>query len=162
MTLPSSGNITLAMVNVELGLPAGNPITLNDAAVRALAGVPSGAISMSDLWGKSHAWAYTMNVGFTSAKSFTSYGYLGGSYGSMSSTVFGPTGGTINQLNWLSSTGLLYLGVTGSPPNSGWSSITVNGVNYSRASASFSSGQWMWGVGNPFPSSGNINVTVYG
>lgn len=52
MALPSSGVITMDQVNTELGLPSSSLITLNDGAVRALANVPSGAISMDNLHGK--------------------------------------------------------------------------------------------------------------
>jgi hypothetical protein len=57
MALPSSGVISLNDVNVELGLSATATISLNDAAVRTLAGISSGTISMSDLYGKSAAAA---------------------------------------------------------------------------------------------------------
>jgi hypothetical protein len=40
-------------VNIELGKTSSSIITLNDADVRALAGVSSGTISMDDLRGKS-------------------------------------------------------------------------------------------------------------
>lgn len=53
MTLPASGTITMDQVNTELGLSSSALITLNDTAVRNLFGKPSGAISMSDGWGKS-------------------------------------------------------------------------------------------------------------
>jgi len=53
MTLPA-GQISLSEVNVELNLSPTATISLNDAAVRALAGVPSGAIAMSNLQGKSN------------------------------------------------------------------------------------------------------------
>jgi hypothetical protein len=53
MTLPA-GQISLSEVNVELNLSPTATISLNDAAVRSLAGVPSGAISMSNLQGKSN------------------------------------------------------------------------------------------------------------
>ncbi|MBN8245138.1 hypothetical protein JF546_19140 [Nitratireductor aquimarinus] len=53
MALPSSGDITLAMVNVELGRSASAALSLNDPEVRQLAGRPSGQISLSDLRGKS-------------------------------------------------------------------------------------------------------------
>lgn len=53
MTLPSTGIITAAMINEELGRAANAPLNLNDSAVRALAGKPSGAISFADLRGKS-------------------------------------------------------------------------------------------------------------
>ena len=53
MTLPASGAISLATVNTELGLSSTATISMNDAAVRNLFGVASGAISMSNGHGKS-------------------------------------------------------------------------------------------------------------
>jgi hypothetical protein len=53
MTTPS-GQISLSNVNTELNLSATALITMNDAAVRTLAGVPSGAISMQNLQNKSN------------------------------------------------------------------------------------------------------------
>lgn len=55
MTLQSSGAISLSNVNTELGRSATATISLGEAAVRTLAGVPSGPISLSDLYGKSNA-----------------------------------------------------------------------------------------------------------
>lgn len=52
MTLPT-GTITMNQVNVELGNPGTSQISLNDTAVRNLASIPSGTISMDDLRGKS-------------------------------------------------------------------------------------------------------------
>jgi len=61
MTLNASGPISLAgattgqSIAVELGLSATGQISLNDATVRTLAGVPSGAIVMpTDFYGKSN------------------------------------------------------------------------------------------------------------
>jgi hypothetical protein len=48
MTLPASGTITLAQVNIELGKAASSNTSLNDGDVHALFGVASGAISMSN------------------------------------------------------------------------------------------------------------------
>ena len=53
MTLPASGAISLNNVNVELGLSGTASINMGSAAVRGLFGVASGAISMSDGYGKS-------------------------------------------------------------------------------------------------------------
>ena len=65
MTLPASGAISLRDVNVELGLPIGNPISLNDTAVRTLFGKPSGAISLADGYGKSSTiFAFNPNNAF--------------------------------------------------------------------------------------------------
>lgn len=58
MTLPASGPITLGQVAAELGI--GLPLSLGDPRVRALAGVPSGPISLGQLRGKS---AYTAMAG---------------------------------------------------------------------------------------------------
>jgi hypothetical protein len=61
MTLPV-GTISLSQVNTELNLPSTQTISLNQAAVRTLAGVPSGIISMDNLRGKSNRVAYTITI----------------------------------------------------------------------------------------------------
>lgn len=64
MTLPT-GTISLSQVNTELGRSATATISLGETAVRSLAGVPSGAISMDNLRGKS-AVTFTPDGGTTS------------------------------------------------------------------------------------------------
>ena len=54
MTTPS-GQISLDDVNIELDIAPGTQINMDSAPVRGLAEVPTGAISMSDLQGKSNA-----------------------------------------------------------------------------------------------------------
>jgi len=67
MTLPVSGPISLSAVNTELGLSATATISLNQASVRGLAGVPSGAISLNNLYGKSNVFAFTISTNQTNA-----------------------------------------------------------------------------------------------
>lgn len=61
MTLPASGAISLSDVNTELGYSSTAQISLNDSAVRTLAGVSSGAISLQDLQGKSNTFSFTIS-----------------------------------------------------------------------------------------------------
>lgn len=55
MTLPSSGPISFNAINVELGQAGTTTASLGQASYRALAGVASGAISLSNFYGKSFA-----------------------------------------------------------------------------------------------------------
>jgi len=54
MTLPASGAISLSQVNTELGLTASTTVSLGASNVRTLAGVASGLIALSNLYGKSN------------------------------------------------------------------------------------------------------------
>jgi hypothetical protein len=49
-------------VNIELGRAATDTINMNDSAVRSLAGVPSGAISMNNFYGKSNAFVFNRTI----------------------------------------------------------------------------------------------------
>ena len=57
-----TGQIGLSDVNVQLGFSPTALITMNDAAVRSLAGVPTGAISMADLQGKSNRNVVSLTI----------------------------------------------------------------------------------------------------
>jgi hypothetical protein len=61
MALPSSGQITLNQVNVELGLSGTAQIGLGDSSVRTLFGVASGQITMSNGYGKANVFTLTFS-----------------------------------------------------------------------------------------------------
>ena len=67
MALPASGAISLNQVNVELGNAGTASINMNSAAVRGLFGVASGAISMSDGYGKSNEFPFSITSNQTNA-----------------------------------------------------------------------------------------------
>ncbi len=77
MTMVSSGPISLGgtattsglnqSINVELGYSGTAQISLNDAAVRALLGKASGAISLNDAYGKSNTFSFTISSNQTNA-----------------------------------------------------------------------------------------------
>ena len=75
MALPASGSaISLNQVNVELAVAGTTSINMNQATLRTLFATPSGAISMSNGYGKSNAPSITSIVisGTTSFVWFTS------------------------------------------------------------------------------------------
>ena len=61
MPLPSSGQISLNQVNVELGLSGTAQIGLGDSAVRTLFDVSSGQITMSNGYGKANVFTLTFS-----------------------------------------------------------------------------------------------------
>ena len=74
MTLPSAGNpISLRQVNVELDLTATAAISMGSSAVRGLFGTSSGAIDMSDGYGKSSESFIAASGGSTSTSSGYKY-----------------------------------------------------------------------------------------
>jgi hypothetical protein len=60
MTLPVSGAISFNDINVELGVAGATQASLGQASYRTLAGVPSGAISMSDFYGKANEFSFSI------------------------------------------------------------------------------------------------------
>lgn len=67
MALPASGAISLDAVNTELGVSATAARSLNDSTTRTLFGVASGAISMSNGYGKANQFAFTISANQTNA-----------------------------------------------------------------------------------------------
>ena len=139
MTLPASGTITLGQVATELGV--GLPISLGDANVRALAGVPSGAISLTNLYGKSAGGVKNPFVTTGAGASVTGSKVVGGVAASaglqlntdgtittpyevsggptnIDSAWYSPTGGTPGNNYWVSRT--LVSGTLSNDPGAGW------------------------------------------
>jgi hypothetical protein len=67
MALPVSGAISFNDINVELGVSGTTQASLDQASYRTLAGVPSGAISLSDFYGKANQFAFTISSNQTNA-----------------------------------------------------------------------------------------------
>lgn len=67
MTLPVSGAISFNAINVELGVAGTTTASLGQASYRTLAGVPSGAISLSNFYGKANQFAFTISANQTNA-----------------------------------------------------------------------------------------------
>lgn len=65
MTLQTTGPISLSNVGTELGRAAGTTTSLGETTVRNLAGIASGAIKLSSLYGKSSV-AFTPAGGLSS------------------------------------------------------------------------------------------------
>lgn len=67
MPLPVSGPISFNDINVELGVAGTTQASLGQSSYRTLAGVPSGQISMSNFYGKSNQFAFTISTNQTNA-----------------------------------------------------------------------------------------------
>ena len=135
MALPASGNqITFNQINVELGNTGTDQISLNDAAVRALFGESSGAISMSDGFG---------------ASSFTPWygtrGIFGGGYG-YSNHEYGP----IHYIT-IASTG-----------NSSSFGVIGNGASSHAKCTGLSNGtRGIFAGGQTYPGPSTLNLITY-
>ncbi|NDO73077.1 hypothetical protein [Shewanella sp. SE1] len=75
MTLPSTGTITAAMINTELGRLSNAPFDINGLEERELAGKPTGAISFSDFYGKTSTVIWSGLVGMDSWAGINRYGW---------------------------------------------------------------------------------------
>ena len=62
MTIQSSGPISFSSINTEMGLASNTSRSIGDSVTRGLAGVASGPISISNLYGKSNRVAYNYVV----------------------------------------------------------------------------------------------------
>lgn len=112
MTLPASGAISFNNINVELGVAGTTQASLGQASYRTLAGVASGQISMSNFYGKSNEFAFTISSNQTNANLRTLAVNAG--WNASSKVVATISGGVYVSSN---STGTPGLTVNGSFPN---------------------------------------------
>lgn len=99
----------------------------------------------------------TVTVGNLSFKGIDNYGFDSGLYGSISDGTFNPiSNATITALVWSSSGYGVLLRLSGNRANSGWNTVTINGMAYTRSGAiySYDSGgdatSWFMAGENPF------------
>lgn len=120
MTLPVSGAISFNNINVELGVAGTTQASLGQASYRSLAGVASGAISMSNFYGKANQFAFTIATNQVNAN-LRSLALAAGWNGTSKVVA------TINSGVWVysNSTGTPALTVSGSFP--GGAEIINNG-----------------------------------
>lgn len=127
MVLPTTGPLSFGDINVELGRPRGQQLNFNDAAARALAGKPSGQISISDFRGKSAIAmsGHTMvaRSRSTSKPSGTQVGFVRNAIGSMSPASV--SGYSIQVLcHWTAGAGVIFA-LTGNVPANLFSRMEV-------------------------------------
>ena len=176
MALPTSGAISLNQMHTEAGGSSGTIASINDADIRALIGKGSGAtMSFNEWYGASSSLnTQTVTVGFQAVQQYSNSGY--GSFttgpatnvnrdvGSMSDGTFNPKSNMYIRGLWYSTSGngavffqLRSLNTT--VANSGWTTMNVAGVNFTRSSATFQNtndptvGLTSWGwttSSNPF------------
>lgn len=134
MTTPASGAITIGQAAAEAGV--GLPASLGDTALRTLAGVPSGPISMSDLYGKS-AGAPPPAPSPLTVQTQDGSGYADSSTTSgtvscqVTATVTGGTGTIIHLWEFTSNPGQFTLSNSNSPT----AQVSRNYVRYSSGVA---------------------------
>lgn len=171
MALQTSGQISLNDIQTEFG--GSNPIALTEY-YGAAAGIPaSGEISIKDFYGASAGPAYLdtqiVTVGSSVSQYVTWRGYDGdtvniGSISDGTSNLY--SGAIINYIRNLNgSTNMLQ--IQGNRANSGWTTMTIGGVDFARADASYNYSSsadytsWTWTSGsNPFGTTDGVEVTV--
>lgn len=190
MALPSSGAISLSAIASEFGDSTPNSISefyrggslVPNVSINN--SVPtSGAISFSNFYGATdQLWSVTITNGLINLKLAALYGYannavlgFGSGGGSASdTTVDFLSGATFGGLYW-STANVIIFAVAGTLSNTGFTTMTLGGVNYSRSSATFanntSSGgvaysTWSWTTSftqsnNPFASTGGTTAASF-
>lgn len=174
--IPTSGMISLNQMHTEAGGTSGTACTINDADIRGLINKASGAaMNFAEWYGASAAIdTQTVTVGLYQVTYYgvttSIYGYyFNGFRGSISDgTCNFKSGHAYKNIYWTSTSGgrtVLtidegYLG------NSGFTTMSVAGTNFTRTSAAFSQNsnqtQWLWSspTTNGFGTTTGVNKTV--
>lgn len=121
MTLPASGPISFNAINVELGVAGTTTASLGQTSYRTLAGVPSGAISMSNFYGKSNRVSISYTFSASTANASLNVAAIGGYVAGKSDITV-----TVNSGVYLYSTGT---GTPGLTLSGGTTGDTVTLVN---------------------------------
>lgn len=178
MALPGSGQLSINDIVGEFGGSAPHSLSeyyrggslVPDSATNS--GVPtSGQIKITDFYGAANlVWTTNLTVGQLVGKFNTITGYSTGVYttGSLSDTSVDFLGGAFCEgIAHGTATGILGFSVTGNKANSGFTTMTINGNNYNRTSATYgynSDGdftQWYWSSGSPFSGVGNVDTVNF-
>ena len=181
-TMSIGGTTATRSINLELNRAATATSNMGETDLRTLAGVSSGAISMSNFYGKSSSLdSIDVTVGYRGAvHNFYAgpwFGYASGTapsgFGSASPTsVAWNSGATYSELNAQNPpvySGNYYLQVAtagGTYSNSGWTTVTVSGVTYSRTNFTYAAvqGRQFWslivGTTSPFGTTVGATKTV--
>lgn len=186
MAVPTT-NVSLGSIQTEFGGSA--PISINEyyrggtyvpiGTTSSYGTIPtSGQIDFGVFRGTSKGLdSQVVTVGYASDPTFYSYGSEPGYYGSISdgtSNIY--SGASILALNYFYYYGnelvptfdsVIFI-VSGNSPNSGWSTMSINGINFSRSGATYyyDSGQnktsWYWNTPglNPFGTTIGATKTV--
>jgi hypothetical protein len=172
MALPSSGQISLNQMHVEAGGTTGTQASMNDSDIRGLVSAAANSqMTFSSFYGASSGILNTtITVGTWVLKAQVSKGFLAVfNVGSASPTAFPSKNngnaqlyslvGFYNGSSWSLSTSITNIGTDTS--NSGFNTLTVNGVTYNRSAASAFSATgtelyWNWSTSsNPVGTSTN-------
>ena len=168
MALQTSGAISFANLQSEFG--GSHPITMGEYASFRVSG-SGNTISMSQFYGAQSALdTQTVTVGRGYAYYLNRSGYRDYPFniGSISDgTCNFKSGATVKAVLWSNqSGGYTDFVLNGSQSNSGFTTMTVNGTNYSRTSATFyassANSYWRWsGVSDPFGTTGTNNTVTW-
>lgn len=180
-SLSIGGSTANRSINLELGRSATATSSLGESALRTLAGVSSGAISIQNFYGKSNALdTQTITVGVSTGSYSGQYGFsnfiYNGNMGSISDgTANAISGATIYSLSHNNGglSGTLSFYVVGNYPNSGFTSLYFPSAQYTKTfnrtsatnysySSYFNMTGWTWqGVPSPFGTSGSTVIVNF-